>query len=113
MKENIIVGLINLIAGIIYGLCSIPLIQRRVKMNDFFGFRLSKALESEKNWYDINEFGARKIMGWSIFTLISGIVAFFMDFEDDSILSSLWMTLPILLTSTIPIMQTLKYSKRL
>ncbi len=113
MKENIIVGLVDSITGITYGLSSIPLIQRSVKRNDFFGFRLSKAFESEKNWYDINEFGARKLMGWSIFTLVSGIAAVFMDFEDEPIFSSLWVTIPILLSSIIPIVQTLKYSKRL
>jgi hypothetical protein len=113
MKENIIVGLINSIAGLFFMLSCIPLVRRRIKMNDLYGFRISKAFESEQNWYDINEYGARKTMGWSIFTFISGVAAFFISFEDDSMLSWLWVTLPISLTAIVPIVQTFKYSKRI
>ncbi len=113
MDEHIVVGLVNSISGFIFILFSIPFIMRKIKMNDVYGFRFSKAFESEENWYDINEYGAKKMLGWSIFTLLSGLIAFFINFDEKSILPMLWVGIPITLTTVVPIVQTIYHSKRL
>jgi len=48
--------------GALIALVSIPLILRMVPMNHFYGVRIPKAFQSERNWYDINAYG-----GWLLF----------------------------------------------
>lgn len=49
--------------GLFQALISIPLIQRRVKRNPFYGIRLPKAMRDDKIWYDANEYGGRQLFG--------------------------------------------------
>jgi hypothetical protein len=55
--------------GAIMALVSLPLILRLVPMNHFYGIRIPKAFESDRNWYDINAYG-----GWLLF--LYGILLF-------------------------------------
>lgn len=113
MDEHIIVGLINSLSGALFILLSIPLLKRKIKMNDWYGFRLIKAFESEQKWYDINEYGARIMLKWSLFLFFSGILAFFIKFDDHSFLPGLWVGIPVICSTAIPIVQTIIYSKKL
>jgi len=49
------------VAAVLAGL-SIPLILRRVGMNKSYGMRFEVSFKSEKNWYDINEFGGKALL---------------------------------------------------
>jgi hypothetical protein len=53
---------------------SIPLYLGKVKMNYFYGFRIRKAFESEENWYEINSYGAKALMRWSLVIMVIGIL---------------------------------------
>lgn len=57
---------------------SIPLIQRRVRPNPWYGFRTPKTLESETVWYDANEFSGRMLLRAGVITLIATIVLAFL-----------------------------------
>jgi SdpI/YfhL protein family len=52
---------------------SIPLFLGKIKMNCVYGFRIRKAFESEENWYRINRYGAKALMGWSVIIVAIGI----------------------------------------
>ena len=71
----IIVGDI-LFGTLLFGL-SLPLVLRKVPMNDFYGIRIPAAFESEQRWYDINAYGGRQFAGWSWLPIVSGGLGFF------------------------------------
>lgn len=68
-------------AGILLAAVAIPLIQRRIKPNPFYGFRVSKAYTSEQVWYEVNAYSGKWLLGGGIviiaaallFALIPGI----------------------------------------
>jgi uncharacterized membrane protein len=51
---------------------SVPLMQRRVKRNPFYGIRLPKTMRDDKIWYDANEYGGRQLFGagWASAVLV-------------------------------------------
>ena len=67
-----------LLLGLLLVGVSVPLIQRRVRPNPWYGFRTPKTLESETVWYDANEFSGRMLRRAGYVTLIGvGLLAFF------------------------------------
>lgn len=70
-------------AGVLLVALSIPLIQRRIKPNPFYGFRVTKAYSSEQTWYDVNAYAGKWLLGAGVaivmvailFALIPGITA--------------------------------------
>lgn len=71
----IIVGDI-LFGTLLFGL-SLPLVLRKVPMNDFYGIRIPAAFESERLWYDINAYGGRQLAAWSWLPIAAGVAGFF------------------------------------
>jgi len=63
---NLIVGLSDMFSGILIVFLSLPLVQRKVKMNRIYGFRFRSSFLSDESWYSINEYGGR------IFALFGG-----------------------------------------
>jgi SdpI/YfhL protein family len=56
---------------------SIPLLLGKIKMNYFYGFRIRKAFESEENWYEINSYGAKAMIRWSLVIIAAGIACLY------------------------------------
>ena len=56
---------------------SLPLYLGKIKQNNFYGFRIRKAFESEENWFLINRFGAKALMWWSAVIVAAGIACFY------------------------------------
>jgi uncharacterized membrane protein len=67
------IALINIGIAILIGGLSIPLIRRKVPMNHFYGVRFPQSFKSEKAWYEINEYGGRLLLLWSVPILLIGI----------------------------------------
>ena len=57
---------VHLIVALLIIGASMPLIQRRVKMNHWYGFRIRAAFASEERWYAINEYGGRLFFRWGV-----------------------------------------------
>ena len=55
---------------------SIPLILRKVPMNHFYGVRFRASFQSERNWYEINEFGGKVLFLASLPILLCGLYGF-------------------------------------
>ncbi len=64
----------HLVAAIIAAMLAIPLIQRKVKMNHWYGFRLPAAFDSEAAWFDINHYGGRLLLAWAAIVAVSATV---------------------------------------
>lgn len=94
--------------GIIVILVCIPLYLGKIKMNSAYGFRFGKAFESDENWYSINKYGAKLLMGWAVAIMIVGIVCLYIDPQ-----SVLTVAKISFLSLIVPIAQTFRYAKRL
>ena len=57
------------IVGLLTIETSLPLIKRKIKMNSWYGIRISESFKSEERWYEINEYGGR-LMLWLGIVLI-------------------------------------------
>ena len=55
----LILALLYLIAGLALMGASIPMIQRKVRPNGWYGFRTPKTFRSERIWYAANEYAGR------------------------------------------------------
>jgi hypothetical protein len=111
MNTNLFVAVINILTGMVFILISIPLVKRRVKMNHLYGFRISKAFESEENWYNINAYGGKQLFIWSILIILVGIICLVIPItESMGLIAAVGpMTLGVLIT----IIKTLIYAKKL
>ncbi len=71
------VAISNLFYAFLFIIISYPLKKRKIKMNHAYGFRITKAFESDENWYKINEYGAEQLIKWSMLLLLIAILSFF------------------------------------
>ena len=58
-----------LVSGLLFVGISIPMIQRKVKPNPWYGFRTPKTLSNEKIWYAANEYCGRLLF------IVGGLIA--------------------------------------
>lgn len=58
--------------GVAVALAALPLLFRLVKPNRFYGIRVSAAFASERNWYLINSFGARRFLVFGVVVAVAG-----------------------------------------
>ncbi|MFA5335459.1 MAG: SdpI family protein [Candidatus Omnitrophota bacterium] len=75
---------INLIMGLLFIALGIPLAKRKIPMNCWYGFRIPKAFKSPELWYEINAYGGRQMVLWSIPILMTAIACFFVPLREDS-----------------------------
>jgi uncharacterized membrane protein YjgN (DUF898 family) len=69
-----IVAIVDVVAGLIFlGVC-MPLVQRKIGRNPFYGFRTRRTLASDKAWYAVNYGAAKAGVYMSIGMIIFGIV---------------------------------------
>ena len=112
---NIIFGLTNIACGILFVLVSIPLVTKKVPMNKLYGFRIAKSFTSRENWYEINRYGGRQLIQWSVLLFIIGILYFFFPIREPRhpIFNTLLAVAPILICTAIPILKTVLYAREL
>jgi uncharacterized membrane protein len=60
--------------GLLTALVSIPLILRMVPMNHLYGIRVPKAFVSRDNWYAINAYGGKLLLGFGVLLLVVAYV---------------------------------------
>jgi hypothetical protein len=87
---------------------SIPLLLGKIKMNYVYGFRIRKAFESEENWYEINSYGAKAMIRWSLVIMAIGIGCLYI--EPQQVLTVAKIAFISLL---VPIAQTVWYARGL
>jgi uncharacterized membrane protein len=63
-------------AGLLMTGLSIPLILGKVKPNRFYGIRTRAAFASEENWYRINRFGGKLMLGSAVPIVLVGAAGF-------------------------------------
>ena len=108
---NIILGLTNILIGLIMILLVYPLKKGLIKMNWWYGFRFSVSFKSDENWYNINKYGAKRFMFWAIPLLIIGLIAFVIPFNENFLLILLFSFLPLIVL--IPAFESYLFAKNL
>ncbi|MDX8342376.1 SdpI family protein [Rossellomorea sp. YZS02] len=76
--SNIGVSLTNMSASLLFIGISIPLLLGKIKMNTYYGIRISKSFESDEAWYKVNRYGALQMIVWSVPLFLAGIVFLFL-----------------------------------
>jgi uncharacterized membrane protein YjgN (DUF898 family) len=71
---EIFLAIMDVVTGLIFLGVFIPLVQRKIGRNSFYGFRTSKTLASDKAWYAVNYSAAKAGVYMSICVIIFGIV---------------------------------------
>lgn len=57
-------------SGLLLTLLSIPLIQRRVKPNPWYGFRVRQTLENPDIWYAVNAYAGQRLLWVGLATIV-------------------------------------------
>ena len=70
-------GLMNIVSGLLFITLSIPLVLRKVGMNNLYGFRFKASFRSEEKWFLINAYGGRQLITWSIAMILAGVGCYF------------------------------------
>jgi len=111
-ETNLILGFVNIFAGLLIIALSIPLLKGKIKMNSLYGVRFAKSFASESHWYKINRYGAKQMILWAVFIVLVGIAAFFLPLQENSPLTLAIAFAPAILV-LIPCVQSYRYAKRL
>ncbi len=103
------IGLSDLLTGLLLVLVAIPLIQRRVAMNRWYGVRIPKAFASEANWYAVNEVGGRWIaVAGVVLASAARFVLLWPPTSDAGILVAALVPLPVVLLTLVPVLRFAK-----
>jgi hypothetical protein len=90
---------------------SIPLIQRRVKPNYWYGFRVKQTLENPQVWYDVNAYFGQRLLISGLITVGAAIVLYFipgLTIDGYALAMLFFGVAPV----TIGIAQSVRYLKR-
>ncbi len=77
MNELFLLTAFYVATGLLLVAISIPLIQRRIKPNPFYGFRTPTTLKNERVWYEVNAYSGRRLLIAGIIVVITAIVFVF------------------------------------
>ena len=110
-RINIILGVSNVFSAVLGILLVRPLVQRRVKMNPYYGVRFRKSYVSDELWYAINEYGGRRMIFWSWPLLAIGIATFFVPLKGNFVLTVTFSMAPMIYL--IPSLESYLYARRI
>ncbi|HWL54953.1 MAG TPA: SdpI family protein [Chthoniobacteraceae bacterium] len=96
MTSITLLAFMNLAIALILAGGSIPLILRKVPMNDSYGVRFPQAFKSQEAWYEINAYGGKMLLLSSLPVLVLGLCGFFWQPESYATLTAV-----VLMASTL------------
>jgi uncharacterized membrane protein len=107
---GLLIGLYNVLFGIVIVMVALPLSQGKVAMNHFYGVRVRRSFESEEKWYKINRFGGRQLMIWGAIIAAMGAMMIFLDLEKIGEGMYLFLFVPLLVL--VPAVRSVLYARR-
>ena len=63
-------------SGLLAILIALPLIERRIKPNPWYGFRVRATLENPELWYDVNAHMGRRLLISGLITTFAAVALF-------------------------------------
>ena len=98
--------------GLLTVLVCIPLVLRMVPMNHAYGVRVRRAFVSEHNWYEINAYGGKLLIGFGLFLVAFGYFTRDMAPSPRSPWAPVYMVVPLL--TILPVLARIKaFARRL
>jgi hypothetical protein len=114
-KTSILLGLTDIFCAVLFIAISFPLLLRKIGMNRWYGMRFRKSFESEENWYRINEYGAKRMIIWSIILAVIGVITFLVPLESSgsgtALIVLLFSSAPVIII--IPCIEAYLFARRL
>ena len=62
-----------ILVGLVFIIIAIPLVQNKIKPNNFYGFRTRKTLSDPKIWYPANAYAARWLIAMGVICVLSAV----------------------------------------
>lgn len=109
---NIILSATSALIGVLVLVVSYPLYKKKIKMNHWYGIRLRASFESDKNWYEINTYGAQRLMKWSLLYFPIALACLFLPFSSNPFLS-IAITPLLIVPLGIALYEIFQYTKQL
>lgn len=112
-----ICGITDLALAALFAVLALPLARRHVPMNLWYGVRIRQAYLSDDAWFDINEFGGRRLLWWALAPAIAGIWCLFFPFElggqDVALAAPPFLSLAVLVCAAlVPMLQVITYAAK-
>jgi len=104
------IGMVNLIIGLVLIGVSIPLVLKKIPRNYYYGIRLPKAFKSKENWYAINAYGGKWMIGCGAILAVIGALTLGIDIQHRQLLRVLEYAPFLILLAIVPIVV---YSRKL
>ena len=104
------IGMMDLIIGLVLVGLSIPLLLRKIPKNYYYGFRLRKAFKSKENWYAINAYGSKWMIGCGAILAVIGALTLGIDIQNQELLTAFEYAPFLIFAAIIPIVV---YSRKL
>jgi hypothetical protein len=76
MNDLTLLMLLFAVSGLVLIGISIPLIQRRIKPNYWYGFRVRRTLENPQIWYAVNAYAGKRMLVSGIITTVAALVLY-------------------------------------
>ncbi len=76
------VVIVHFVAAVVAIAAAVPLIQRKVKMNQWYGVRIPATFASEEVWFDVNRYAGRLLLFWGFAIATTAIVGAFLEKKD-------------------------------
>ena len=67
---------------------AVPLARGRARRNALYGVRFAKSFRSEQAWAEINRYGGKRMIIWSLPLIVVGVTPSFLPFESRTALTS-------------------------
>lgn len=75
-----LIFLIYLVVGVLFITISIPLIMRKVKINNWYGVRLPQTMKNEKIWYEVNKQSGKHLFVFGVLISLASILFYLGEF---------------------------------
>lgn len=95
-------------AGLLLSVISIPMIQRRIKPNPWYGFRVPKAFKDEAIWYEINAYAGKRLFFAGIIIVVAALLFALVPNLTVDVYSTL-ISIVLAIAITIALLQSFRY----
>jgi len=99
-----------IVVGVLLVVVSIPLVQRKIPRNGWYGVRLPLTLRDDQAWYDINAYAGRRMVVLGAVEVICGLVFSFLRLSLDAY--SILLLVAFVIPMTVIMIQTVAYIGR-
>lgn len=109
---NYVLAISHIFVGVLIIAISVPLVQKRIAMNDWYGIRFKKSFASDDNWYKINAYGGKQLIVWSVLLIAFGVATFFMPLHGKKVLTIVNSCAPVFFLIP-PVLKSYRYANDL